>query len=468
MDQFDEIFDVVVIGSGIAGLSAAIEAKTAGASVLVLEKMKITGGNTRISDGCFAACNNYLQEEKGIPDSPRLFFEDMMRAGQYLNRPELVRIVVENSADAIDWTCSVLGVKYLDRVDRFGGHSAERCLTTRGHSGRDVVKALVAKASALGIEIRTQCLLAGLVTDETGSVIGVDIREDYRFQESDSGVEKKIRAKNGVILATGGFGSDVQFRSYLNPTLDDTIQTTNHKGATAEGLCTAMALNAFPLHLSRIQLGPWGCPDEKGYGKGGRFASYCVFPLGILVDPATGRRIVNEWGNRKQRADAIMKTGRPCIGIVDAKGAARTPNSLAHCLKTGKVKAFDTIAGLETGLDMPAASLETTLADYHAAIGRGDTDRFGKSLDSSTPKLTTPPFYAIRLWPKIHYTPGGLGIDTQARVLDLNQNPIPGLFAAGEICGGIHGASRLGACALTESLVFGRIAGKQAAARLRA
>lgn len=460
---FDETVGVVVIGSGIAGLSAAVEAKTAGASVVVLEKMKIVGGNTRISDGAFAACNNYLQKEKGLRDSPGLFSEDMMRAGEYLNHPDLVRVVAENSAAAIDWSRDVLGVEYLDRLDRFGGHSAARCLTTRGHSGKDVIKALAAKALALGVDVRTQCLLTGLETDETGRVTGVAMREGYRFAEAGSGSPGRIQAQRGVVLATGGFGSDARFRSFLDPCLDRTIQTTNHKGATAEGLCCALALNAFPLHLSRVQTGPWGCPDEKGYGKGGRFASYCVFPLGILVDPARGCRIVNEWGSRKQRAEAIMKTGRPCIGIVDARGASQAPNSLSHCLRTGKAGAFDTVAALESAWDMPDGSLDDTLAAYHAAIDNSKTDAFGKALTPSTPKLDRPPYYTIRLWPKVHYTPGGVGIDVRARVLDLSQRSVPGLFAAGEVCGGIHGASRLGACALTESLVFGRIAGQEAA-----
>lgn len=107
--------------------------------------------------------------------------------------------------------------------------------------------------------------------------------------------------------------------------------------------------------------------------------------------------------------------------------------------------------------------MQTTLNDYHDAIDQGKTDSFGKPLTPSTPKISSPPFYAIHLWPKVHYTPGGVGINKNAQVLDLNQKPIPGLYAAGEVSGGIHGASRLGTCALTECLVFGRIAGKEAA-----
>jgi succinate dehydrogenase/fumarate reductase flavoprotein subunit len=141
MIEWDEQKDVVIIGSGLAGLSAAIEANRAGASTIVFEKMKVTGGNTRISDGGIAAPNNYLQKKRGIEDSPALFYEDMLGAGLGLNQPELVNIVAEKANEAIEWTRDTLGVRYLDRLDRFGGHSVARCLTTRGHSGADFIKA---------------------------------------------------------------------------------------------------------------------------------------------------------------------------------------------------------------------------------------------------------------------------------------------------------------------------------------
>ncbi len=125
----------------MAGLSAAIEADEVGASVIVLEKMKVTGGNTRISDGGVAAPNNYLQEKQGIEDSSDLFYTDMLGAGLGFNHPPLVKIVAEKATGAIDWTRNTLGVKYLDRLDRFGGHSVARCLTTKNHSGADFIRA---------------------------------------------------------------------------------------------------------------------------------------------------------------------------------------------------------------------------------------------------------------------------------------------------------------------------------------
>ncbi len=462
MTSWNEQTDILVIGSGAAGLAAAIEARQAGADVLVLEKMKVTGGNTRISDGGLAAPGNPIQKERGVIDSVDLFYGDMVRAGLGLNHPRLARTVAENAEAAIHWTMNELGVRYLDRLDRFGGHSVARCITTKSHSGVDLVKAQQAKLRQLKTTIRTQCRLTGLLRDNNGAVCGAGILENYQFGQPDSGTAGTIFARRAVILATGGFGNDVAFRCLQNPSLDDAIGTTNHRGATAEGLISALKISAAPVHLSWIQLGPWGCPDESGYGRGASFASYGVYPSGILIDPATGRRIVNEWSDRRQRSDAILSTGHACIGILDSNGAQTVAESLQVCLKRGYVKAFDTLAGLSAAYEMPLGALEETVSGYNTGIVKGDLDRFGKALGDAS-SIDQPPFYTIRLWPKVHYTPGGLGIDDQARVLDLDGRPIPHLFAAGEVCGGIHGASRLGSCALTECIVFGRIAGQQAA-----
>jgi flavocytochrome c len=464
MIEWDEHKDIIIVGSGLAGLSAAIEANQAGASVVVLEKMKVTGGNTRISDGGVAAPNNYLQKKQGMEDSPELFYEDMLKAGLGLNHPDLVKVVAEKATEAIDWTRDTLGVKYLDRLDRFGGHSVARCLTTQTHSGAEIIKAQSTLLKQKGVEIRTRCRLTRLQTGGRGAVHGVQVRSDYKFPDDDSGALKNIHANRAVILATGGFGNDIQFRMIQNPGLDESVSSTNHRGATAEALIAALELRAAPVHLSWIQLGPWGCADEKGYGRGASFASYSVYPAGILVNPATGRRIVNEWTDRRRRCDAIFKAGHICVGIVDAAGAELAAESLQHCLKRGSVKHFETLTELASAFEMPNGQLEMTVKIYNQSVKKGERDPFGKPLANDAKPLVKPPFYAIRLWPKVHYTPGGVGINSKAQVMDLDNRPIPHLFAAGEVCGGIHGASRLGSCSLTECIVFGRIAGQQAAA----
>ncbi|MBT8368229.1 MAG: FAD-binding protein, partial [Deltaproteobacteria bacterium] len=255
-----------------------------------------------------------------------------------------------------------------------------------------------------------------------------------------------------------------QFRMIHNPRLNESVATTNHRGATAEGLIAALELKAAPVHLSWIQLGPWGCANETRYGRGARFAAYSIYPAGISVDPATGQRIVNEWADRRRRCDAIFKAGHICVGVVDANGAEVDAESLQHCLKRGYVKGFATLTDLASAFAMPDGQLEMTVKSYNHAVREGGQDPFGKPLAHGAKPLVNPPFYAIRLWPKVHYTSGGVGINSRAQVIKLNNRPISHLFAAGEVCGGIHGASRLGCCSLTECIVFGRIAGQQAAA----
>jgi flavocytochrome c len=303
-----------------------------------------------------------------------------------------------------------------------------------------------------------------LLTDSRDGVQGVEICSDDQSPHGSNPTQKNIYANRAVVLATGGFGNDIAFRMQQNPRLDESVQSTNHKGATAEGLVSALKVQAASVHLSWIQLGPWGCADEKGYGRGASFASYCVYPNGIVVDPVTGQRIVNEWADRRQRADAIIKTDHECVGIVDANGAKRSSESLKQCLKRGFVKAFDSVTALATSFAMPANQLEKTVDGYNRSIRENGPDPFGKPLTRAAIPLVESPFYAIRLWPKVHYTSGGVVINSKTQVMDLDYQPISHLFAAGEVCGGIHGASRLGSCSLTECIVFGRIAGQQAAA----
>ncbi len=465
MFHWHETTDVAIIGSGAAGLSASIEARKAGASVIVFEKMKVTGGNTRLADGALAGAGNYLQMERGIADSPDLFCEDLQKAGLGLNHPRLTRILAENAADAISWTRTRLGVRYMDRLDRFGGHSVPRSVTIRNFSGLALVRALTAAATKAGAEIRTCCILSGFHIDSEGGVTGIRIRSGYGFPDSGSGDLRNIRVRRGVVLATGGFGNDVAFRILQNPVLDHRVSSTNHQGATAEGLVAALKIHAAPVHLSWIQTGPWGCADEVGYGPASRFAAYGVFIAGILVNPATGRRIVNEWADRRIRSEAIFNTGHPCVGITDARGADQESESLVHCLENGKIRPFDTLHELGRTYEMPVGELEKAVEVYNRGIERGGRDEFGKDLSQGAEPLDRPPFYGIRLWPKVHYTPGGIAIDEKARVINLDGGIIPGLFAAGEVCGGIHGAGRLGSCALPECIVFGRIAGRSAASQ---
>ena len=465
--RWHETADVVVIGAGIAGLAAAIEAAQAGARVLVVEKMAAPGGNSVLSDGSVAAAASAHQARHGIVDSPDLMYRDMLAAGQSLNHPELARRVAEESSAAVQWTIDELGVVYQERVLQFGGHSVPRTLATPKLSGAAIFRPQLSRAEELGVEVSTRTVLERLVTDSSGSVEGVVVREGYRHLDRLSGTPRAIRARRGVVLASGGFGSDVAFRSVQDPRLTAEVDTTNSPGATAEALKEALRVGGCPVHLSHIQLGPWASPDEPGNGTGPVFATYVAFPYGILVDPATGERFVNEMADRKTRADAILRVGHPCVGIADAEGVTRSGQRINACLRRGVVKAFDSIEELAQSHAIPAAHLNDTIRRFNSSVMQRRDELLGKPILPDAAPLQHPPFYAMRHWPKVHYTMGGVRIDASTQVIGLDGRPIDSLFAAGEVTGGVHGACRLGSVSITECLVLGRIAGRSAAGRRR-
>lgn len=455
--------DVVVVGAGFAGLTAAIEAHNAGASVVILEKMKSPGGNSSISDGGVAAAGTEMQRRLGIDDSPELMYRDMLRAGLGLNHPALVRQVTRRSAETVQWSVDYLGVEYLDRLDRFGGHSVARCLTAIDVTGATIIRRMLQKVTQLGIELRLQSCLKGFLRGDGGKVTGVRLREGYVHGRPNEGRDTFIVARKAVVLATGGFGADVAFRSAQDPRLTAEMDTTNKRSATAEGLIETLRIGAMPVHLSHIQLGPWSSPDEKGYGVGTRFADYVAFQYGIIVRPDTARRFVNELADRKALADAILAAGRPCIGIADSHAVTASGWSIEHCLTKGVVREFARLPDLAAHYGLPADELQSTVERFNAQVADGADAEFSKPLVAGAAPLDHPPFYAMRLWPKVHYTMGGVQINEQGQVMDIDGHPIDALYAAGEVTGGVHGACRLGSCAITECLVFGRIAGRSAA-----
>lgn len=462
-ETWDALVDVLVVGSGFAGLAAAIEARAAGCSVLVIEKMLGYGGNSTICDGGLAAPDTDMQRKRGIQDTPEQMAADMLGAGLGLNQPALVRIVAENAKDAFEWTRDTLKVRYMDRVDRFGGHTVDRCYTTHNRSGSAIVRGLLDKAREMGVVLQNRTLLERLVRSPEGRVRGVELLRGYRFPDKGSGMRKRIGVRRAVVLAAGGFAGDVPFRSAQDPRLDASVDATTKRSATAEALREVLRIGALPAHLSWIQLAPWACPDEKGYGIGPEFACYIALPQGIVVSPRTGRRIVNELGDRRVRAEAIFREGVPCIALADQDGVLRSGYSVERSLKKGIVRAFDSLDELARHHRIPADSLAETVNRFNAMLLAGEDEDFGKPIREASGPLETPPFYAIRLWPKVHYTMGGALINEQAQILDLHGKPIPGLYAAGEFAAGVQGACRLGSCSITDCLVFGRIAGRQAA-----
>jgi len=458
--DWDYSVDVLIIGTGFAGLSSAIEASKNDVSVLVIEKMKGYGGNSIISDGGIAAPETHLQKKYGIEDSAEWMYEDMMTAGLGLNNPNLLSTVVHNAKAAFNWTKDELHVPYMDRVDIFGGHRVPRCYTPEGVTGTTILKKMLERLNQKNVPIRYSVSLRSFVNDCDGNVIGAEVFDDYDYKK-DTGTLKTIRAKKGIVLASGGFGADVDFRSIQDPRLTSDIQTTNKPFATAEALKSAFQVGAALTQLSQIQLGAWASPDEKGFGNGPLFADYILFQYGIIVNPFTGKRFVNELGDRKQTADAILNVGHPCIGIADEKAVKHSGWDITKALSKKVVRTFHTVDELASYYKIDSYTLNESISNYNKYVCNGKDEDYSKNIVDDASPIETPLFYAMRLWPKVHYTMGGLSINTKAQVLDFDENVIEGLYAAGEVVGGVHGASRLGSCAVTECVVFGRIAGQQ-------
>jgi flavocytochrome c len=460
IENWDEVTDVVVIGSGFAGLTAAIEAHNSGATVIILEKMKAAGGNSIISDGGIAAAATNIQKRYGITDSPELMYKDMLKAGLGLNHPELVKVLVDNSNEAFQWSIDYLGVEYLDRIDIFGGHSVPRCYTAKNIKGSTIIKKQIQKINELNMKVRFKSYLKGLIQDSKGKIVGVVVREDYDYIDSQKGKDIYIKTKKGVILASGGFGSDVNFRVAQDPRLTDQIDTTNKPFATSEVIKQSIKAGAMPIQLSQIQLGPWASPDEKGYGVGPQFSEYIVFGYGIIIDPNTGRRFVNELSDRKILSDQMLSIGHPCIGIADSRAVKETGWNIDAGIKNKVVKKFANLQDLANFYNIPLKDLNESLNNFNECFIEGVDKYFKKPLIEKANPIISPPYYAMRLWPKVHFTMGGIRIDSKARVIDIDGQAIENLYAAGEVTGGVHGASRLGSCSITDCLVFGRIAGK--------
>ena len=465
-DDWDEEFDVVVIGSGFAGLSAAYEARMAGASVVVLEKMPSLGGNSAISGGGWSVAGTPLQEAQGIDDSPESLLEDMLAAGLGMNHPELARIVAYESVDALRWTIEDIGVDYTDDLVHFGGHAVARAYGTVNGTGAGITGPLIERLRENDVDPRTRVALQRLLRDADGRVKGVAVRDGVPFPDDGGGEMRHIKAGKAVVLATGGFGNDVDFRMLQDPRLDDGLDSTNQPGSTAEALREALNIGCAPVQLSWIQLGPWASPDERGFGLGPYFGQGVSAMHGLWIDTRTGQRFVNELADRKIRADAIIRVGNETIAIADADGAARAdPETMELLLDRGVVTPYDSLADMAEAHDIPLDALEESVATWNAAVEAGEDAQWGRPMQRDQIALDRPPYHVMRLTPKIHHTMGGVGINAEAQALDVSTGEvIDGLYCAGEVTGGVHGAVRLGGCAYGDAIVFGRIAGRNAAA----
>ncbi len=463
-ENWDQTTDVLIVGTGFAGLTAAIEARLAGAEVLMIDKMPVHGGNSIINGGDFCAAGTRMQKAAGIDDSPELMFKDMLKAGALLNHPELARTVAYESAKTLEWTQDFAGVEFA-RIGFHGGHSVKRAHQTINASGSELVNKFLKKARELGAKLETRVKLVRFVAGPDGRILGLEVRKGYRFPDDNSGTRAFIKARRAVVLASGGFSRNVALRQLYEPRLTERFESTNHPGATGEATIEACKVNAMNVQMDWIQLGPWTSPDEKGFG---HVPLFCERLVGYapMINPKTGRRFFKETGNRKERADAIIALGDPVIIFGDHATVTRQvfANALEKGQEVGAIRKFDTLEAVAAAYNIPLSPFKEEVARWNGFVEkRKDTDFDCIIFPEATPTATGP-FYAARLWPKVHHTMGGLAIDKNAQVTSLDLKPIPGLYAAGEVTGAVHGAVRLGGVAIADCCVFGRIAGRNAAA----
>lgn len=438
--------DIVVIGAGGAGMTAAIQAAQDGATdVVILEKMPVTGGNTTRSTGGLNAAGTKYQEAEGIEDSVELFVEDTMTGGKELNDKELVTVMAENSSDAVDWVNEIGGD--LSVVGMFGGASVKRIHRPSDTSavGPMLVKALNAKLEELKIPVLLETTAKKIVVNDDGAVCGV-------LAEDKDGNEMMINC-TAVVLATGGFGANAEMVVEYKSDLEG-FCTTNHPGATGDGIAMAKELGAAFVDMEQIQTHPTVNPETTTmYTEG-------VRGNGAILVNKEGKRFVNELETRDVVSAAILEqTDGICYLLFD-QAVRESLKAIEGYISAGIVEEADTPEELAEKIGVDGAALAETLTAYADAQKAGSDGEFGR--ESMELPLDQPKYYAALCAPAIHHTMGGVKINTNTEVLKEDGSVIPGLFAAGEVTGGVHGANRLGGNAVSDIVVFGRIAGTEA------
>ena len=442
--------DVVIVGAGGAGLTAAIQATQDGAKVIVLEMMPMVGGNSLKATGGMNAAGTRFQAALGITDSGvQEFIEDTMNGGHQLNNIDLVTAMAQQSSDAVDWLAD-LGAE-LPKVAATGG-TVHKYLH-EPEDGSAVGSFLVAKLNEtcekMGITIMLNTKATELIMDG-GTAVGVlanDMYHDYT-----------VNAK-AVILATGGFGANFDMMTSYVPSLAGAV-TTNHAGADGSGISMAVAVGADTVDMEQIQLHP------TVYQETGLLVSESVRSMGGILVNAEGKRFTNDMSTRDAVSNAeLQQPGSYAYIIFDQRivdDLSSTQKYIASGL-TVQADTYEELAGL-MGLEGGAAqNFVATMETWNAAVASGVDAEFGRN-NGMDEDLATAPYYAIKIAPGIHHTMGGVKINTSCEVLTAGGSAIPGLFAAGEVTGGVHGGNRIGGNAVCDFVVFGRVAGSGAAA----
>ncbi len=437
--------DIVIIGAGGAGMAAAIMAHQAGMNFVILEKMPYVGGNTTKATGGMNAAETHYQKEQGIEDSKALFAADTMKGGHAKNDPLLVATLANSSAEAIEWLDSI-GAD-LPKISFSGGASVNRIHAPADGSGvgNYLVDRFSAKLAELGVPVMLNTKATELLADTEGKICGVKAEGPDAFYTFNC---------KAVILASGGFGANEDMYTQYRPDLKGTV-TTNAPGATGDGIVMAQALGADLVDIGEIQLHPTVEQTTS------MLITESVRGDGAILVNQAGVRFTNELLTRDAVSAAELAQEGQYAYILFDQNLRDHLKAIEKYVKADLTKQADTIEGLAEQLGIDPATLAKTLADWNEIVKNQRDTEFGRTTGMNA-DLTTPPYYAIKIAPGIHHTMGGVKIDVAAQVINTEGKPIPGLFAAGEVTGGVHGGNRLGGNAVADIVIFGRIAAQSA------
>ena len=485
--------DVVVVGAGGAGMTAAITAAGEGKSVVILESQSMVGGNSVRATGGMNAAKTVYQDENefgesagvektlktaaekyadnetitalaktvseqwaayqanptGYFDSVELMELDTMIGGKGINDPELVETLCANSADAIDWL-DEHGIT-LHNVSSFGGASVKRIHRPVNAEGKTVsvgsymIPLLQENCEKAGVKMMLDTTATEILTDANGAAVGVKAT-------GASGETVTVNAK-AVVLATGGFGANLDMVVKYKPELKG-FMTTNAPGIQGQGIEMAQAIGAATVDMDQIQIHPTVEANTAALITEGLRGD------GAILINEEGKRFIDEVGTRDVVSAAeIAQTGSYSWLVVD-QAMVDASSVIQGYIKKGYTVTGETYEELGKAMGVDAAAFAETMEKWNGYVEAKNDPDFGRT--SFANKLDTAPYYAIKVTAGVHHTMGGLKINANTEVLNEKGEVIPGLFAAGEVTGGVHGANRLGGNAVADFTVFGRIAGAAA------
>lgn len=443
--ELKDTYDVIIVGAGGAGMAAAIQAKESGANPVILEKMPIAGGNTLKSSAGMNASETKFQAEQGIEDSNQAFLDETLKGGAETNDQELLRYFVDHSASAIDWLDS-MGIK-LDNITITGGMSTQR--THRPSDGSAIggylVDGLISNVHEREIPLFVNADVVK-INETDGKISGVQVKIE--------GEEKTIKA-DAVIVTTGGFGANMEMVVANKPELAGFV-TTNQAGSTGDGITMIEALGGQTVDLDKIQIHPTVEQETS------LLITEAVRGEGAILVSQAGTRFYNEMDTRDKVSQAIIALPEQHAYLIFDAGVKERAKAIDFYVKEGLTVESETIEGLANEIGTSEADLKATLDTWNQAVTAQDDTEFGRATAMDN-RLDKGPFYAIKIAPGIHHTMGGVKINTLTEVQNKANESIPGLYAAGEVTGGLHGSNRIGGNAVADIIIFGRQAGEQAA-----